>query len=94
MMSYPVEIPRNWNAKARSGGPDLAVGDIVMHKNASSQDRIAEVTGFSVAADKWVHVRTWKGKYRTWARQNLIRLDSETVTESGLLARRPSRDPN
>jgi hypothetical protein len=86
MMPYPIEIPSNWNAKARPRGPDLAVGDLVMHKNEASADRIAEVTGFGPAPDKWVCVRTWKGKYRTWARQNLIRLDSESVTESGLSA--------
>lgn len=82
-MSYPIEIPQNWNAKARPRSLELAVGDIVMHKNLACADRIAEVTGFGVRPDLWVHVRTWKGKYRSWARQNLIRLDSEAVTESG-----------
>lgn len=86
MMPYPVEIPRNWNAKARPGGPNLAIGALAMHKNQASADRIAEVTGFGRRPDLWVCVRTWKGKYRTWARQNLIRLDSATVTESGLTA--------
>jgi hypothetical protein len=81
-MSYPIEIPHNWNAKARPRGPELAVGDIVMHKNPACSDRIAEVTGFGVRPDLWVHVRTWKGKYRGWARQNLIRLGKESVTES------------